>query len=99
MSEAVMANFNATRAQFYLPESVIYLDGNSLGSVPLAAKDHIGKVIVEEWGGELNRGWSSSGGILQPRNVGNRIARLTGAPRHAKGLRHRAGAHCARSDR
>ncbi|MBB4630416.1 kynureninase [Sphingosinicella soli] len=75
-----MTDFSATRAKFHIPEGVIYLDGNSLGPLPVAAKARAGKVIEEEWGGELIKGWNSAGWMVQPRKVGDRIARLIGAP-------------------
>ncbi|WP_300537283.1 kynureninase [Sphingosinicella sp.] len=75
-----MTDFSATRAMFHIPEGVVYLDGNSLGPLPIAAKARAAKVIEEEWGGELIKGWNTAGWMVQPRKVGDRIARLIGAP-------------------
>jgi kynureninase len=36
---------------------LIYLDGNSLGMLPVASRDRLVHVIDVEWGGELIRGW------------------------------------------
>ena len=35
---------------FDLPKGVIYLDGNSLGPLPTSVPDHIGRMVVDEWG-------------------------------------------------
>jgi kynureninase len=75
-----MTDFSATRAKFHIPDGIIYLDGNSLGPLPIAAKARAAKVIEEEWGGELIKGWNTAGWMVQPRKVGDRIARLIGAP-------------------
>jgi kynureninase len=75
-----MTDFHATRARFHIPDDIIYLDGNSLGPLPLAAKERAREVIETEWGGELIRGWNTVGWMGQPRRVGDRIARLIGAP-------------------
>src|SRR5690606_13209934 len=75
-----MTDFSATRAKFHIPEGVIYLDGNSLVPLPVAAKARAAKVTAEEWGGELLKGWNTAGWMVQPRKVGDRIARLIGAP-------------------
>jgi kynureninase len=37
--------------------SLIYLDGNSLGMLPLATAERITEVMRREWGGELIRAW------------------------------------------
>lgn len=75
-----MTDFSATRAKFHIPEGILYLDGNSLGPLPIAAKARAAKVIEEEWGGQLIKGWNTAGWMVQPRKVGDRIARLIGAP-------------------
>ncbi len=65
---------------FDMPEGVIYLDGNSLGVLPRGATARAAQVIDEEWGGQLIRAWNGAGWMDLPRVVGNRIARLIGAP-------------------
>ncbi|MFN7224595.1 MAG: kynureninase [Paracoccaceae bacterium] len=72
-------DFGATRAQFHLPEGVIYLDGNSLGPLPRAAAARVSACITDEWGDMLIRGWNAAGWMEQPTRLGNRIARLIGA--------------------
>lgn len=74
-----MAVFAKTRAEFALPEGVIYLDGNSLGPLVRSVGDRMAKVIAEEWGGELIRAWNSCGWMSRPGAVGDRMARLIGA--------------------
>ncbi|CAL75411.1 Putative Kynureninase [Bradyrhizobium sp. ORS 278] len=74
-----MADFSHTRSLFRIPEGVIYLDGNSLGALPLAVPGRVARMIEAEWGQELIRGWNSAGWMVQPRRVGDRIARLIGA--------------------
>ncbi len=65
---------------FDLPEGVIYLDGNSLGALPKNAAAAAARVIEEEWGGDLIRAWNTAGWMALPARVGDRIARLIGAP-------------------
>jgi kynureninase len=75
-----MTDFAKTRAMFHIPDGVVYLDGNSLGAMPIAAKARIARVMADEWGEQLIRGWNTAGWMTQPRRVGDRIARLIGAP-------------------
>ena len=67
------------RAQFTLPQGVIYLDGNSLGVLPVTTPARLQQVIEQEWGQELIRSWNSAGWITLAQRVGDKIARLVGA--------------------
>jgi kynureninase len=60
-------------------EGVIYLDGNSLGVLPAAAKARIAAVTADEWGAGLIRSWNSAGWIDLPRRIGDKIGTLIGA--------------------
>lgn len=74
-----MTDFSKTRAAFHLPDGVIYLDGNSLGPLPVAAGERLTRMLTQEWGDQLIRGWNTAGWYVQPRKVGDRVARLIGA--------------------
>lgn len=76
-----MTDFRRTRAMFRIPEETIYLDGNSLGPLPHAALERVRRMMADEWGNQLIRGWNTAGWMAQPRIVGDRIGRLIGAPR------------------
>jgi kynureninase len=67
------------RKQFALPPGVIYLDGNSLGALPLGTAARLGEVVRREWGEGLIRSWNSADWIGLPRRVGAMIAPLIGA--------------------
>ncbi len=72
-------DFAATKAQFHLPEGVIYLDGNSLGPMVRGVAARVEKAVTAEWGELLIRGWNRAGWMAQPRVLGDRIGRLIGA--------------------
>ena len=74
-----MTNFQWTKSQFYLPQGMIYLDGNSLGPLPHAAKDRVGASMTDQWGEMLITGLNNAGWMEMPRRVGDRIARILGA--------------------
>lgn len=67
------------RARFALPDGVIYLDGNSLGPLPLATPGRLAAVAQGEWGEGLIRSWNDAGWFDLPLSVGARIAPLLGA--------------------
>ena len=69
----------ALRAQFSLPEDVIYLDGNSLGVLPTATPARVAAAVQDEWGSGLIRSWNSAGWVDLPQRVGDKIGRLIGA--------------------
>lgn len=72
-------DFASLRAQFDLPQGMIYLDGNSLGPLPKAAAARVAYTINQEWGKLLITGWNKAGWMAQPSTVGDRIAKLIGA--------------------
>ena len=69
----------SVRASFVLPESVVYLDGNSLGPPPQALFGRLAEVLRKEWGTDLIRSWTRHGWIDLPERVAASIARLIGA--------------------
>ena len=69
------------KEQFYLPENVIYLDGNSLGPLPRAAVAKIQNTVQNEWGEMLIRGWNDAEWISQPNRLGDRVGALIGCPK------------------
>ncbi len=75
-----MTDFTKTKARFHIPEGIIYLDGNSLGVMPQAAALRAQQVIMDQWGQQLVKAWNESDWMHLPSKVGDRIARLIGAP-------------------
>ncbi|WP_138422110.1 kynureninase [Maritimibacter alexandrii] len=65
---------------FHLPEGVVYLDGNSLGPLPVNAEARAREVMTREWGQDLIRAWNTADWISLPKKVGDRIGRIIGAP-------------------
>jgi kynureninase len=70
------------RERFVVPPGIIYLDGNSLGALPVATVERQRAAVEEEWGSELIRSWNSRGWIDAPQRIGAKIARLIGAEPH-----------------
>ena len=74
-----MTDFAQTKSCFHLPDGLIYLDGNSLGPLPLKAVERVAEVMQQEWGQQLIRGWNQCGWMQQPEQVGDRLGRPLGA--------------------
>jgi len=65
--------------QFVLNDpELIYLDGNSLGRMPINVIERMKKAVEEEWGTDLIRGWNK-GWWEAPVRIGEKIASLLGA--------------------
>jgi kynureninase len=75
-----MTDFTATKRMFHLPEGMTYLDGNSLGPLPLATPQRVGQTLQDEWAEMVITGWNRAEWIHQPARLGDRIGRLIGAP-------------------
>ncbi|MEN8841888.1 MAG: kynureninase [Octadecabacter sp.] len=67
------------RDRFALPEGDIYLDGNSLGALPLGVMERLEVAVKEEWGNGLIRSWNDADWYPAPQRAGAAIARLIGA--------------------
>jgi len=67
------------RAEFVLPDGVVYLDGNSLGALPRRTAARLAEVTEREWGDGLIRSWNDAGWIDLSRRIGDKIAALIGA--------------------
>ncbi|PXY00198.1 kynureninase [Halomonas sp. LBP4] len=65
------------KARFALPEGLFYLDGNSLGAQPLAAREALA-TTRDQWRDELIKGWNQ-GWFDAPERLGNLLAPLIGA--------------------
>ncbi len=74
-----MTDFVKTKSLFHLPEGLVYLDGNSLGPLPVNAQQRVSDVMQNEWGDQLIRGWNNCGWMQQPEQTGDRLGRLLGA--------------------
>src|SRR3989304_6295243 len=58
--------------------NLVYLDGNSLGRLPKAAIERAKKIVEEEWGRDLIRGWNR-GWWESSTRIGEKIAAILGA--------------------
>lgn len=67
------------RDRFSLPAGLIYLDGNSLGALPIDTVERVRTTMVDEWGTDLISSWNTAGWMQLPGRVGDKIASLIGA--------------------
>jgi kynureninase len=67
------------RDKFVLPQGKVYLDGNSLGALPVAVKERVAQVLEQQWGQDLIASWNQHDWIGMPARLGEKIAALIGA--------------------
>lgn len=67
------------RDAFLRQDALTYLCGNSLGPLPLSTRDRMSRVVAQEWGESLVRGWNSHDWFGAARRVGDQLAALVGA--------------------
>jgi kynureninase len=67
------------RARFAVPPGLTYLDGNSLGAMPVATPALIDDAVRRQWATDLIASWNANGWWDAPMRIGNRIARLIGS--------------------
>ena len=72
--------FAKKRKLFKLPKGKIYLDGNSLGVLPKASIARVKHLVDVEWGQDLITSWNKHGWWNLPQVIGDKIAKLIGAP-------------------
>ena len=66
------------RKAFHQDDSVIYLDGNSLGKMPIKAEEMIQEVVQHQWNQRLIRSWNEHWLDL-PKRLAAHIAKIVGA--------------------
>jgi kynureninase len=67
------------RSRFQIPDGLVYLDGNSLGALPVAALERVDRVVRHEWGDGLIASWMQAGWMDQTLRLGDKLAPLLGA--------------------
>ena len=67
------------RERFFLPARVIYLDGNSLGALPKAARAALAETAQRQWGEDLIASWNKHGWIDWPTQISAKLAPIVGA--------------------
>jgi len=67
------------REEFFIPQDVIYMDGNSLGAMPKAVTGRVDQVTEQEWGLDLIKSWNTADWFTAPQRIGDKIAKIIGA--------------------
>ncbi len=69
----------ADRRRLFALDDGVYLDGNSLGALPVHVPARVQDVLTRQWGELRIRSWGESGWWTAPERIGDRIAPLVGA--------------------
>ncbi|WP_112491079.1 kynureninase [Streptomyces bacillaris] len=69
----------ADRRKLFALDEGVYLDGNSLGALPVHVPARVQDVLARQWGELRIRSWGESGWWTAPERIGDRIAPLVGA--------------------
>lgn len=69
----------AARRKLFALDDGVYLDGNSLGALPVHVPARVQDVLTRQWGELRIRSWDESGWWTAPERIGDRIAPLVGA--------------------
>lgn len=67
------------RSRFNLPDGLIYLDGNSLGPLPVATPAALAKAVERQWGKTLIGSWNKHGWIDWPTEIARKLTLIVGA--------------------
>lgn len=67
------------RDQFFIPDGMIYFDGNSLGAMPKAALAVVSEAAQQEWATDLITSWNKAGWFALPTDYGDKLAPVIGA--------------------
>jgi len=67
------------RERFSVPDGLTYLDGNSLGALPVATPARVEELIRDQWGEDLISSWNKHGWIDAPMRVAAKLAPIVGA--------------------
>jgi kynureninase len=67
------------RERFRMPGRIIYLDGNSLGALPVAAPAALADTAERQWGEDLIASWNKHGWIDWPTRVAAKLASIVRA--------------------
>ena len=67
------------RDRFVMPEGLVYLDGNSLGALPIGVGDVVADVVARQWGNDLIASWNTHDWWGAQERVGDAVGGLIGA--------------------